>query len=290
MVTRRRRPRFEWIAALALLCWPTDRAHAGFVNGGFEAGTFEGWDRVGAAQVLSSAGSVPPPGGAYQAYLENFSFVPASALAEFLGVPLESLAALSAEPITEGTAVAQDVTAAAGDVIRFGWNFLTNEDPGDLFNDFAFVTVAPAPPGATGVLADTLTPGTAAAPGTEFLRQTGYRAFEFAVREDGVYRVGVGVANVRDLSGSSALLVDNFQIDTARAVPAPPGLTLLAVGAAGLAIGRLRQVGRDAAAGAGPRTPGRAPAGTEEMCPEKAATVNPVRVLLQVVESGEHGR
>jgi len=87
--------------------------------------------------------------GSYQAVLQTCVFVGAcddnqpltnaKDLESFLGLSGNQLSNLS---VVEGSAIKQTITANAGDVFSFSWNFLTDEDATNVdYNDFAFFTL-----------------------------------------------------------------------------------------------------------------------------------------------------
>ena len=214
-------------------------AEAATINGGFEDG-FTGWQAVGDYRIdtpgstsidgssqafLSTAfnevlvPTQPPQGNAVPAaFVTGLS----SSLEGFLGSStffgdnsLDSIA--TAQPL-EGSAIKQTFTAAAGDVVSFSWNFLTNESVGqaarnDLtypaFNDFAFATILSDYSSEVLSLADTVS--TFSNSSTPFFNETGNRTFSYTVPSTGSYTLGIGVVDVGENTRISGLVVDNVE-------------------------------------------------------------------------------
>lgn len=203
-------------------------AKAGFINGGFETGDFTGWSTIGSASIQTDAFGAGPPQGNYQAFLSNGTGAVSSAnLESFLGLSAGSLDALGNGTTTTGSGLSQSITANAGDVVTFQWDFLTNEDTPSTNNDFSFVSIK-----SLQTLADTNYPNFISS-NTSFLSETGFQTFSYTIPTAGTYKVGVGVVNVGDTSVESGLLVDNFVL-TASAVPEPGSLVLGGLGALGV--------------------------------------------------------
>ncbi|MCZ8226538.1 MAG: PEP-CTERM sorting domain-containing protein, partial [Microcystis sp. LE19-84.1B] len=67
---------------------------------------------------------------------DNQPLTNASNLQSFLSLSGNQLSNLF---VTEGSAIKQTITANAGDILSFSWNFLTDEDAADVdYRDFAF--------------------------------------------------------------------------------------------------------------------------------------------------------
>ncbi|WP_165249682.1 hypothetical protein [Paludisphaera soli] len=138
--------------------------------------------------------------------------VSAPEIESFLGLSTDALQGIGG-PAFNGSALRTSFTAAAGDVLSFRFNFLTNEDPdllGDLINDFAFITLNGADP---TVIAEVATTPFAAASSTLFSVESGLLSFSTTLAASGVYTLGLGVVNVVDELLSSALLLDDFRIN-----------------------------------------------------------------------------
>jgi hypothetical protein len=107
--------------------------------------------KVRKTSIETSSFQVTPVNGSYQAVLQTCVFVGAcddsqslnnaNDLESFLGLSGNQLSNLS---VVEGSAIKQTITANAGDVFSFYWNFLTDEDAADVdYSDFAFFTLIP---------------------------------------------------------------------------------------------------------------------------------------------------
>lgn len=223
------------LAAIAIGAGATP-AKAAFNNGGFESG-FTSWTTIGGAASITGSqapfGSyvVNPFAGSAMARLTPGS-ASAGAVESFLGIASGSLNGLANGTPTNGTAIMQTITAVAGTVMTFKWNF--NESDYLPFNDFAFVSISP---GSTSELADVATFGPGSGTGT-----SGWQTFSYTFTTAGTYKIGVGTFNVIDTAASPILYVDNFSSLDPVAVPAPPAVVLFGVGLAGLAgFRRLRR-------------------------------------------------
>jgi len=251
------------LAAVAAFPWGAT-AGAAVTNGGFELfPDFVGWSTLGETTVRGAGFGVGPVEGARQAILEtvdNPEWEPQPSnheVEQFLWLPLDSLDALFSihmDPgelpkVTEGAAIRQAVTAAAGDVLKFKWNFLTEEhqhDPTHTTPDFGFVSLVRTGDGKVILLeklADVSSPLMTPAPTVDLpppfyevdpTGQTGFQDFTFVIPEAGTYLLGFGAMDALDTFVDSALIVDASQI-----VPEPATAGLLVFG--GLA-GLLRRV------------------------------------------------
>ncbi|MBH8561382.1 PEP-CTERM sorting domain-containing protein [Nostoc sp. CENA67] len=139
-------------------------------------------------------------------------------LQDFLGLQPEALD-VEGEAV-EGSAIKNTVTVAAGDVLRFDWNFRTNETQN---KDFAFLLVD----NTLIKLADFTNATQADSP---FGQKTGLRSYTFS--NAGTYTFAFGVVDVDGFDTTSALEVTNARIET---VPEPTTVLglgmLLALGA-----------------------------------------------------------
>lgn len=132
-----------------------------------------------------------------------------SDLETFLGLTPGALDSLGNGDATNGSAMMTAFYGKANDLLTLKWNFLTNEtnfdsDP-NSFNDFAFLTIS----GLTE-LADTGSPLVSSL--TPYADETGFGTFSFVIPADGVYTLGIGVANVGDTIYGSGLLVDEVSL------------------------------------------------------------------------------
>lgn len=127
----------------------------------------------------------------------------------------------------EGSAIKNTLTVAAGDVLRFNWNFRTNETS---YNDFAFFLV-----NSTLIkLADFTNATQASSP---FIQETGINSYTFST--PGTYTLTFGVVDVDDYGTTSALEVSNARLEP---VPEPVNIlgSLTALGF-GVTMRRLRK-------------------------------------------------
>ena len=180
------------------------------LSSSFETNDFQGWETIGDARIETSNFGVVPTDGEYQALLTNgssstFDPVPVDELEAFLGLNPGDLAELSTGVVTEGAAMKQTVTVAAGTTLTFDWNFLTNEGNSLTYNDSSFVTITDT---TTDVLASATSPLVISP--TLFERESGYETFTHTFTTNGTFTVGLGVANVTDGVVDSGLLIDNL--------------------------------------------------------------------------------
>jgi hypothetical protein len=209
-------------AALSLLfCCP---ALASLTNGGFDNG-LNGWTTLGDVGVQSG-----------MAYLTNASatleddypavagaFNHSGTSAESAGVPggLDAFSGLAIDGLDdtpnqrfafEGSALKQSFVAPAGMVLKFDWQFFTNEAANP---DYAYVALN----GNKVVLASA---GAATAPSTGAFRFETALTTAYLTLVEGLNTVAFGVVDIDDITVTSALKLDNVQ-----AVPLPPASLLL---------------------------------------------------------------
>ena len=119
------------------------------------------------------------------------------------GAHFDNVTVENAHPATQGSAIRQTVTVAAGTELSFDWNFLTDQDtPDAAHNDFALVSISPG----TISLADTYSVFAPSA--TSFIEETGFNTFRYTFAEAGTYTVAIAVADAGDPSVDSGLLID----------------------------------------------------------------------------------
>lgn len=145
-------------------------------NGNFDT-DLSGWETTGQTRVLDS-----------QAFLETCYFDTAGGgcnedirLTDFP----ELQAFLSTIPnnlnVKEGSAIRQEITANAGEVLTFSWNFFTNEEPSDEYNDFAFFTLG----NDFQILANTQSNDLSDDFVSGFNRSTGVKSFSYTIPTTG---------------------------------------------------------------------------------------------------------
>ena len=129
----------------------------------------------------------------------------------FLSISTGSLDAISLQGSIQGSALRLTFAAAAGDVLAFDWNFLTNENlNAQSFNDVAFVAFGSQVDVLADVYSSTFQPST-----TPLFDETGYQSYSLTFATAGTYTVGVGVLDVGDDLFDSALLLDRFTLSGA---------------------------------------------------------------------------
>ena len=119
----------------------------------------------------------------------------------------------------EGSAILSDkFTVDEGFKFSFDWNYLTNDGASALGNqDFSFVTITGTTSG--GAPVEQVIPlgdSSGSIPSTtsnNFAEVTGYETYSATALEAGTYRVGFGVVDTDNVDRSSALLVDDFNIE-----------------------------------------------------------------------------
>jgi hypothetical protein len=239
------------LLVLTVLLATAGPAAADFINGGLESG-LAGWQSTGDALTVGNGFGTGPAAGSFQGLVttasQNGDANSFSGIDAVLAAELETFLGLAAGTLGdgyEGSTIKQTITAEAGDVLTFRWNFLTTE--GQL-NDFAFFTLS----GTSGftLLADT-TSGLLGASGVALdpvfgdpTRETGYQTFSLTFAAAGTYTLGFGVADLIDEFIPSALLIDDVRLESAgavSAVPEPATLTSLMIGGAVAAGFRFRR-------------------------------------------------
>jgi hypothetical protein len=188
----------------------------GPVNGGFEqTPDFAGWQTSGNDLVLAADFHAPPEGAAQavisNAQMPNNGTLPVSAanLETFLGLTAGALSKPGAAAVN-GSAIKQDVTGNAGDIVTFKADFLTNETT-KANGDYGFVTVTFNGKTELFRIHAAVKPITGLNT-SGFLSETGYRMYTIVLPKNGTYTIGYGVVNVGDSEVASDLLVDNVQL------------------------------------------------------------------------------
>ena len=242
-------PTLTLITVAGLLASNLEASHAAVVNGSFETGNFSDWNTSGQASVETSSFGVTPVNGSYQAVLQTCVFVGAcddnqpltnaNDLESFLGLSGNQLSNLS---VVEGSAIKQTITANAGDIFSFSWNFLTDEDAANVdYSDFAFFTLN----NNLYTLANIQSSFPVNPSFSHLEKETGYQTYTIPISVTGNYILGFGVVDVDKTGGgdntiNSALLVDNIKLTNMAKVPEPDTLLGLLL-TLGLAIKCKRQ-------------------------------------------------
>jgi len=202
-------------ASLGLLCAGNALAVS---NGDFSQPGLTGWTVLGDAAnssgtaILTTASvdfadDFPVGAGAY-----NISGIAAAAagapggVEEFAGLQIGDLD-LAGSFAYEGSVIKQSFHVNAGEILRFDWNFLTNETQPDRKPDFAFVVID----GALSTLAFAADANNIALLGTT-AAMTGARAFSHTFVSSGVSSVAFGVVDADDYNVTSALWVENVAV------------------------------------------------------------------------------
>lgn len=161
-----------------------------------------------------------------------------------LGLPDYSLDADGDNFVTaaEGSAIATTITAAAGDVLSFNWNFLTNDSSfaPEGVGDYAFFQIDDT----LTKLADTNS-ALNSSPAL-FARETGVNSFSHTFLADGEYTIGWGVIDAIDWSNTSAISLmeirmNDILLDPPRKVLPEPSTILGVLAFAGLGICALKR-------------------------------------------------
>lgn len=226
-------PTLTLITVASLLASNLEASHAAVVNGSFETGNFSDWNTSGQTSIETSSFGVTPVNGSYQAVLQtcvfvgacddNQSLTNANDLESFLGLSGNELSNLS---VVEGSAIKQTITANAGDIFSFSWNFLTDEDANNTdYSDFAFFTLN----NTLYSLADIQSIFPVNPSFSHLKKETGYQTYTIPISVTGNYILGFGVVDVDKTGGgnaavNSALLVDNIKLTNIAKVPEPDTL------------------------------------------------------------------
>lgn len=148
----------------------------------------------------------------------------------------------------EASSAAQSFFVNAGDTISFTWQVLTRDSfagNGDSATDSAWVSFSLAPnPQQAGVVTQTKLGdiGTLAlSTHTDGWQVSGFNTFTFTATTSGTARLGWGVADLGDETGTTLLAIQNVSVQTAVPEPASVALLLAALGVIGLSTLRRRQ-------------------------------------------------
>jgi hypothetical protein len=131
---------FVGVALLVIVALP---AQAAVVNGGFEAGTFAGWNTIGDTSIQTSSIGISPTEGSFMALLTTLSDSPYSSnsavgisavfFGAFFGFSAREFADRFAfnpdrhEPHEGVSAIKQTVAGHAGDLLSFDFYWLTTD-------------------------------------------------------------------------------------------------------------------------------------------------------------------
>jgi hypothetical protein len=210
-----------------LVMIPVDVAQASVLNNSFETGDFTNWDTTGSTTVEDSSFGVTPNNGTYQAILHTCFYESQTQACDesqfisdfnqlelFLDFQASELSNLG---VTEGSAIKQTITVDSGDILTFNWKFLTDNEPDQDYNDFAFFTID----NDLEILANTESNLLPNIPNSfSYLsKETGYQQASYKFTSTGSYLLGFGVVDI-DLTGggdttvNSALLIDNLRLTT----------------------------------------------------------------------------
>lgn len=224
---------FPVIGAIALY---SAAAQAQIINGSFSLG-LTGWtlagdvsNQLGTAFLTTASlldDDFPAANGAF-----NFSGTAAVSSAPALE-SFSSLASGALDPdpgnlifAYEGSAMKQSFSVGSGDTLSFQWKLLTN----DPLADYAYVVIN----GTRTVLSAA---SAATTPSSPFQVETPFSVFTHTFTSAGQVELSVGVLDVNDFSGTTALQIDNVSL---AAVP-EPGFSTLCLMGIGSVLGLRRQ-------------------------------------------------
>jgi VCBS repeat-containing protein len=165
---------------------------------GFESGTFNGWNVLGSAEVVTEHDAFLPANGNYFAVL-NGNGASAASMESFLGLSPGKLNSLGNGAATSGSVIKTTVNLSAGDVLSFDWAFQAHDYL--PFDDFSFLVTGA---GQILELADVKNTGN--------YGFSGWHNFKYTANANTVFELGIGATNVLDNALDSHLLIDNFFI------------------------------------------------------------------------------
>jgi hypothetical protein len=206
---------------------------------GFE-NNFNDWEISGTTSIETNAIGSNPTEGTSQALLSTGGtptqvFVPPP-LVSTLGEGLEAGGFLfpnteitdfgnnlsPSVSYTQGSAIKiqTNISANAGDVLKFDYNFLTNEDSSQTIwgDDLAFVSLNNQL-FEIAIFSDVESSLLNSA--TPFTRETSYQEYSLTIPSDGNFLLGFGVVDGDDTAGDSALLLDNVRVESSSVAPVP---------------------------------------------------------------------
>jgi hypothetical protein len=206
----------------ALAALVSASAHAGVLNGGFEAG-LAGWSVIGTVQVTAVPG-VTVPEGDLEVVVLSSGESDLGMIDAILNAPNGTLATFPGHVPAQASALAQTVSVDAGRTLSFRWRFLTNE-PTFGFEDFAFVSID----GILTVLADVHSASAALPPSSGFAKATPPALHELLFPVARTFVLGFGAVDDGAPGIDSALLVDDIRIAGAQAISEPTTAMLLVI-------------------------------------------------------------
>ncbi len=176
----------------------------------FEAG-LTAWESFGSASVDAVVSDATAPQKKFQAAISTGEgALSAELLEQAVDLSSGSLDELGNGISIEGSALRTTVKVAAGNVLTFDWNFLSDEPIDGEFNDYSFFGVD----GVVVELADLsanlseLVQSQTADPAFEVA--TGYRTLSHTFETDGAVALTLGVVDVNDAQVDSTLVIDNL--------------------------------------------------------------------------------